>query len=538
MARLGRLLSPRTARASLYQIQTPYRILLLKDAHRKSPPSSSHQDRPRSRDDESSGWKDSSFKVLEGSASAFGYIVILGLAGYSYHTYYKSLVLTKMENAFAVGYSSLEKAALSRHDVNSDHVDEEWIPRKEQSMINEIVDGTLQGHYWLLTGEKGTGKTSMILHSMKKVHGEGIAMLEVHGDLEIFRLRLGKALDYEFHEDYIGSLFSFKGPRDTTPLLDIERAFNQMEKVALKRKKAHGRPLVLILNGVHLLRDNEDGRNLLELVQQRAELWAASKLVTVVLNSNDYWITERLTHEATRLRVMPVHDLSKVSAIECIKKVRDRVFHEEVPTSILDYVYSKIGGRLRFLSHVANSPNMVEACNSICEQEKRWLLNQCWVLGEELDPAGEEQQDTCTGAMVLAKVLVEKQQAMEKEGIAGSILPQIPLHEARQIMTKYDWIQRHDHLNIFAIDSNSMVKAGSVAMQNAFKDVCGQEGFDDHLKATLDRLDQLESLGRTREITFKDLYDRGEYQAVVTGGKGDSGDVTVSLKAMSRKEDN
>lgn len=80
---------------------------------------------------------------------------------------------------------------------------------------------------------------------------------------------------------YIGSLFSIRGPRDTTALLDIERAFNKLEKAALKRRRKLGRPLVLIINSTHLLRDDEDGRDLLELIQQRAEQWAASNLVTI-----------------------------------------------------------------------------------------------------------------------------------------------------------------------------------------------------------------------------------------------------------------
>lgn len=83
-----------------------------------------------------------------------------------------------------------------------------------------------------------------------------------------------------FHS-YIGSLFSIRGPRDTTALLDIERALNKLEKVALRRRKKVGKPLVLIINSTHLLRDDDDGRDLLELVQQRAEQWAASNLVTI-----------------------------------------------------------------------------------------------------------------------------------------------------------------------------------------------------------------------------------------------------------------
>lgn len=80
---------------------------------------------------------------------------------------------------------------------------EHWVEREEQAKIDRIVNGTLSGHYYLLIGEKGTGKSSMILHAMRKVDGKGIALLEAHADLEIFRVRLGKALDYEYHEEYV-----------------------------------------------------------------------------------------------------------------------------------------------------------------------------------------------------------------------------------------------------------------------------------------------------------------------------------------------
>jgi hypothetical protein len=49
-----------------------------------------------------------------------------------------------------------------------------------------------------------------------------VAMFEAHSDLEIFRIRLGKALDYEFHEDYIGGYFSEKGPRDVSGELGVK----------------------------------------------------------------------------------------------------------------------------------------------------------------------------------------------------------------------------------------------------------------------------------------------------------------------------
>lgn len=110
----------------------------------------------------------------------------------------------------------------------------------------------------------------MLIDAMAKINGEGVAMFDAHADPEIFRVRLGKALDFEYHEDNIGALFSIRGPRDASALLDIERAFNKLEKVALKRRDRVGRPLILIINSMHLLRDDDDGKDLLELVQQRA----------------------------------------------------------------------------------------------------------------------------------------------------------------------------------------------------------------------------------------------------------------------------
>jgi hypothetical protein len=56
-----------------------------------------------------------------------------------------------------------------------------------------------------------------------------------------------------------------------------------------------------------------------------------------------------------------------------------------------------------------------------------------------------------------------------------------------------------------------MLRADSVAMQNAFREICTEPGFEAHLKATLNRLDELESLSRTREISFRDppTYEGG-----------------------------
>lgn len=454
------------------------------------------------------------------------------------------MVLEKMENAFKPGDPALDLAATGkRGSATGAHIGEEnetsehWVLREEQNLIDSIVSGQTKGHYFLLVGEKGTGKSSMLLDAMAKIDGEGCAMFDAHADPEIFRIRLGKALDFEFHEDNIGSLFSIRGPRDASALLDVERAFNKLEKVALKRRNQVGRPLIIILNSMHLVRDDEEGRDLLELLQQRAELWAASNLATVIFNSDDYWIYERLKQYATRMNVIPILDLTRPKAISALANYRKKYRGEEPDMNILEQVYEKVGGRLSYLGRVAKSNDMVKMANDICAMEKQWFLNKCWILGEEMDDDVMDQQKYASAAMVLAKALVEleKELGLEYDPEKGHVLPQMPLHKARQVMTRADFIQSYDAINVFAIDSHAMVRADSVPMMNAFREVCAEEGFDDFLEATLDRISAIESLGRTRELTIKDLWHGGKYTVKTVDQKGrETGGLTFQV---GEKED-
>lgn len=332
----------------------------------------------------------------ESAATTFASIFVLAFgfaaAGYIYHKSYKMIVLKKLTRAFEPGDPVLDLATTAK-EVPRKVVDEEhWVQRPEQEYVDAIIDGTESGHYYLFMGEKGTGKSSMLIEAMRKTDGDGVAMFEAHADTEIVRIRLGKALDYEFHEDYIGGYFSERGPRETTALLDIERALNKMEKVAMKLRNKRGKPLVLIVNQLHLLRNNDEGRDLIELLQQRAEQWAAASLVTMIFNTDDYWVYERLKLLATRMDVLAVTDLPKSQAINALKKYRMRYFKEIPSHQELEDVYDRIGGRLSFLNRVAKSRDMINTCETIKETEKKWFLNQCWILGSEMDDDVMDQQ--------------------------------------------------------------------------------------------------------------------------------------------------
>lgn len=143
-----------------------------------------------------------------------------------------------------------------------------------------------------------------------------------------------------------------------------------------------------------------------------------------------------------------------------------------------------------------------------------------------------------SAAMVLAKALVDLESEMEEtyHPENGHILPEIELHKAREIMTRADFMQSYDHENIFTIGSRAMVRADSVPMQRAFREICAIENFDQHLEGTLERIGDIESLGRTRELTIKDLWDQGKYRVVVKDTRGNESG-TVEFSVAERKED-
>jgi len=161
--------------------------------------------------------------MFESALMTLASIGALGLVGYGYTRYYKYLVLQKMENAFKPGDPILERVereipihAETQGSSDPDSCGHHWVLRPEQEIVDGIVNGKATQHYYLLIGEKGTGKSSMLIEAMRKYDGEGVAMFDAHADLEIFRVRLGKALDFEYHEDNIGGLFSIRGPRVST----------------------------------------------------------------------------------------------------------------------------------------------------------------------------------------------------------------------------------------------------------------------------------------------------------------------------------
>jgi len=133
------------------------------------------------------------------------------------------------------------------------------------------------------------------------------------------------------------------------------------------------------------------------------------------------------------------------------------------------------------------------------------------------------------GAFLLIQALVKKELEDVKKEAEDHVppedhdIPSLPQHLSRRIMTRADLLERLDQCNVIAIDTRSNVRASSVPMMRAFREICAQDYFDGMLHNVLDRISEVESLGRTREIEFKDLNGSdGKVRLKIDIDKGNS----------------
>lgn len=150
---------------------------------------------------------------------------------------------------------------------------------------------------------------------------------------------------------------------------------------------------------------------------------------------------------------------------------------------------------------------------------------------------GEEDPDPSTSTAGTATAGSTTTRALQTyDPVAGHRLPSVPMHIAQQIQTRADFVRELDRMNLFTITSAARMRASSVPMHRAFRDICRQPGFRDHLAATQDRIDAIESLGRTRELVAKDLVLGGTYE-IGREGTAAGGKVVVSLRQPPEDDD-
>ncbi|ESK84785.1 hypothetical protein Moror_556 [Moniliophthora roreri MCA 2997] len=470
--------------------------------------------------------------LLDVALSTIVGLGVVFVGGIVYLQWYKANVLNKIEIAFAPGYDPTMEVATNylKESTSASESSEvggaswtQYFRRNEQDLIDRIIRGEEHGYYYILLGPKGSGKERMIFDATDAIQADGVSICEAHPDLEVFRLRLGRALNYEFNED-LTNLFQRRDPREGGPALDIERALNKLEKVALRCVKQRGKPLVLIVTNVHHFNNDNDGRNILLLLQQRAESWARCGIVSIMFTMDNFWPFYVMHKPASRMHVVSIFDFAADVAVRAVTAMRLEMKHIMEDPSEITGAVSIVGGRLSYLNKIAGSRNVKEMADHLLKVEKAWLLSQIGFIVDcdSNDNAIDEQKwSSCSWLLLQEFVKLRQEQERENPGINPLELPLpfIPYWRCRQIMTRADFLEELDRKNIIFIDEHHNVRPDSMLILNAARQVVEAEGFRGMLRNVRNRINEIESGRRTRELTFKDLKKGGKIHLVVDKGQ-------------------
>ncbi|GAC93972.1 hypothetical protein PHSY_001541 [Pseudozyma hubeiensis SY62] len=141
------------------------------------------------------------------------------------------------------------------------------------------------------------------------------------------------------------------------------------------------------------------------------------------------------------------------------------------------------------------------------------------VADDDDDDDDEEEHETAHRR--LTESLITDPSMDQEADVRGADVPNPHLTwgEARQVMTRPDFIMELDHLNIIHIDRHHHIRADSMPLLRAMRRVAGSEGYGDKLESVMDRVSAIESLGRTRELVWKEQGDGGKF-LIKKDGKG------------------
>ena len=108
-----------------------------------------------------------------------------------------------------------------------------------------------------------------------------------------------------------------------------------------------------------------------------------------------------------------IADLHKPEALRVLRSLRRRVCAHnptilrksggEISNSLAEAIYFLVGGRPQYLAAVAEHDDMIAASQRLIDREKQWFLNNCALLGPDMDDDVMDSGKFSVAGMKLAR---------------------------------------------------------------------------------------------------------------------------------------
>jgi KaiC/GvpD/RAD55 family RecA-like ATPase len=223
---------------------------------------------------------------------------------------------------------------------------------KEEHLVKLLVGNEAKpGSFNLITGEHGTGKSTIVKHCCKEV-GSGVLYVLVPSDPALFADKIGKTINYDFqHVSFWSQLRSkYFEKENRVSKSELNVVLDAISQASERFSEKHSRPAVLVIDNLTVLA-KEDPATFTRLIRFAKEEADRRRLVVTFVSSEGHTPRKILElSESSRLaKIIEIGDLADNDAVRYLSErdVSDRC--EEV----LYYT----GGRISLLNQAIDLIN-------------------------------------------------------------------------------------------------------------------------------------------------------------------------------------
>eukprot|EP01111_Echinosteliopsis_oligospora_P011630 TRINITY_DN3884_c0_g1_i4.p1 TRINITY_DN3884_c0_g1~~TRINITY_DN3884_c0_g1_i4.p1 ORF type:complete len:372 (+),score=47.72 TRINITY_DN3884_c0_g1_i4:78-1193(+) len=241
------------------------------------------------------------------------------------------------------------------------NVEHEIVREKELNQVKSILQTSAgSSRYTLITGEHGTGKTTLVLQACRKI-GVGCIYVDVSQRIDdqtfdsLFGAALGKAINFQFDEyiSFTGALTNrILGPSTQNHPLQTQydRVEDVLIKAAVEFKERHNRPPVLIIDNINRLA--EKSPRMLTQLQQLAKDHADKKDLIIVFVTSEGKAPRMLEENSSWSRANRPYEITDIDDTSAQLYLQNRgVTEEDAKRAVTEIT----GGRFHLLDVVARA---------------------------------------------------------------------------------------------------------------------------------------------------------------------------------------
>ncbi|RHZ84086.1 hypothetical protein Glove_85g71 [Diversispora epigaea] len=211
-----------------------------------------------------------------------------------------------------------------------------------------------QSYYYVICGEHGTGKTTVVKTASSNVH-HGVVYVDIPARNEnlgvAFGVAFGQALNFAFEEriSFTNQLIRKLGSTsNNSDELMWCRALEAFKRGAEVYKAKRGKPAVIVYDNVNQL--VHENPKILDTLQDDAKKNADDQIYIAVFVSSEGMVPRRMESRSSWSRAEPVMEIGDLSEEESMEYLTKKCsINEEVAKQL----YNLVGGRILNLKFVA-----------------------------------------------------------------------------------------------------------------------------------------------------------------------------------------